>query len=1340
MLTNTKYDNTIRWREGERMHHLFEQACDDPERTNSGNDPAVITDDGEISFRELDERANRAARYLRRRGVKSGDRVGILVNKSVYTYVALLAVLKNNAAFVPLDPGFPKDRTAFICTDAEVETIVTLSIYEDCVSHIDATRILLDAEADEIAKEDASRLSPEEAGDDTDQLAYIIYTSGSTGNPKGVACEHASACNFIAVAAETYGIRSDDRMYQGMTIAFDFSFEELWVPLAAGAALVPGQPDANLLGADLHSYLVERKVTAMACVPTLLATIEDDLPELRFLLVSGEACPRDLVNRWYRPDRIFINAYGPTEAAVTATLTELHPDKAVTIGGPLATYTIVILEEGKEKEVPDGDTGEICVAGICLARGYVNLEDRTKESFIPDFLNIPNNPSGRIYRTGDLGRINEDEEIEFLGRIDTQVKVRGYRIELSEIESVFMEAPEIALAVVDTHEPAPGAVDLVAYYTLKDGFEEIDKEALVALLRSRLPAYMMPSYVEHLAEIPMLPSQKADRKKLPPPAGPRFVVQSKEMVAPRTETEATVAEALAEILSMAAVSVEDHFFEDMGANSLLMAQLSSALRERIPQANLSMREIYLNPTVTKLAKVIDSTANTASDAPPAPIEPRRPYHKASNFAYYGCGFLQLTTYILALVIGAYVFVYSYLWVIEPIDWFGIYLRTLVVAVALFLLVLFLPVALKWMLIGRWTEQEFPVWSLRYFRFWLVKLVVESSPVEALGGPLLYAFYLRLLGARIGKNVLILSDSFPVCTDLVEIGDDTYLAEDTQFTTYRAESGYIRTGSVTLGRNVFVGEGSVLDIDTAMGDGSQLGHASSLSCGQRVPAGKRYHGSPGQETDTDFNKGTPMRCTMLRMMVYFFSRPLFAVLVLLPFTVWLLHTIYVWYFGAYNQLGELRDALFPPTQTLLINIVWIVLALFFIGIPINIVSRAYTARLCNLFLKPGKTYVLYGIHYFLFMTIKSLTNSKTYNILFGDSRYAVPYLSFMGYDLSELKQTGSNFGTNQKHDVSFLCKFSRGAVASDGLAMMNAVMTNTSFRLEHVHIRENTFVGNLVHYPSDGRAGENCLLASRVMIPIDGPVRENTGLLGSPAFEIPRTVQRDRYEGSDDPAYLEQGLKRKTRRNLITIFCVLLVEALYTCIEALVVYYTVWYYLEYGMVSFIVSPILFGLFTLAYFILHAQWSLTGKRMEPSSLSIYEPYFWKVEHYWKRNEEKLLEGFGGTPYKNVISRLLGIKVGAKVFDDGSIVTEKTMCEIGDYCTLNESTSIQCHTLEEGFFKSDYVKIGNGCTVGVNAYIQYGVTMEDNSLLETNSYLMKGELLQENTVWQGNPAAPP
>ena len=218
-------------------------------------------------------------------------------------------------------------------------------------------------------------------------------------------------------------MRPGDRCYQGMTIAFDFSVEELWVPLIAGATLVPGKAGTNLVGSDLADYLFDRHVTVVACVPTLLATIERDLPELRILLVSGEACPQNLVVRWHRAGRSILNAYGPTEATVTATLTELYPDKPVTIGGPLPTYTIVILDAEKDEAVAPGALGEIGIAGIGLAQGYLNRPDLTQQKFIPDFLHIPNNPSKRIYRTGDLGRINDHDEVEFHGRIDTQVKI-----------------------------------------------------------------------------------------------------------------------------------------------------------------------------------------------------------------------------------------------------------------------------------------------------------------------------------------------------------------------------------------------------------------------------------------------------------------------------------------------------------------------------------------------------------------------------------------------------------------------------------------------------------------------------------------------------------------------------------------------------------------------------------------------------------------------------------------------------------------------------------------------------------------------------------------------------
>ena len=236
--------------------------------------------------------------------------------------------------------------------------------------------VCVDAEPGIEARDPRPLTAAERAG--IDPLAYVIYTSGSTGRPKGVAVDHGSICNFVRVAAEVYGIRAGDRMYQGMTIAFDFSVEEIWVPWIAGATLVPRPPGSALLGVDLHEYLVAQRVTAMCCVPTLLATLEDDLPALRFLLVSGEACPRDLIARWHRPGRRFLNVYGPTEATVTATWTSVDPDRAVTIGVPLPTYSTVVLDpEDPTRTLPRGAVGEIGIAGIGLAVGYVNRPDLT---------------------------------------------------------------------------------------------------------------------------------------------------------------------------------------------------------------------------------------------------------------------------------------------------------------------------------------------------------------------------------------------------------------------------------------------------------------------------------------------------------------------------------------------------------------------------------------------------------------------------------------------------------------------------------------------------------------------------------------------------------------------------------------------------------------------------------------------------------------------------------------------------------------------------------------------------------------------------------------------------
>ena len=645
VLTCQRADDRVRWTEGERLDHLFEQSC-----LRFGKNKAVVTDAFWISYRDLDNRANQVARYLIDRGVKPGDRVGLLFDKSVETYVALLAVMKANAAYVPLDPGFPTERLRFILTDAAVKTVVSMSCFESKLCDFDVQPFFLDAGKRDIDAKSSRRLAAGEVLPPVDQVCYIIYTSGTTGNPKGVVIEHPSICNFVRVAAELYGFRPGDRVYQGMTIAFDFSVEEIWVPLMAGATLVPGRPGMSLLGEELADFLEDRRVTCMACCPTLLATIERDLPRLRILLVGGEACPHNLVARWHRPGRTILNSYGPTEATVTATLKTLTPDQPVTIGQPLPTYAIVILDPVADQVVPHGEPGEIGIAGIGLAAGYLNRDELTQKKFIPDFLNLPNNPSKRIYRTGDLGRINDDGEIEYLGRIDTQVKIRGYRIELVEIESVLLEMPEVAQAVVSTFEPEPGSPELVAYYALKQGAARPSRNDVAQALRRRLPAYMVPAYLEELPFIPMSASNKADRKQLPKPTGPRFQ-SGEKLVAAKTENERLLAAALAELLNLDRVSTEDHFFDDLGANSLLMARFCARIRRHPGMSNASMRDIYLNPTIAKLAAHLGQ----ASGEEPAPAAAPEPFHVPSDLAYYGCGALQLLFFAVYGLLGLWLF-------------------------------------------------------------------------------------------------------------------------------------------------------------------------------------------------------------------------------------------------------------------------------------------------------------------------------------------------------------------------------------------------------------------------------------------------------------------------------------------------------------------------------------------------------------------------------------------------------------------------------------------------------------------------------------------------------------
>ncbi|GAB2614026.1 non-ribosomal peptide synthetase [Kocuria himachalensis] len=1333
MLVRQDVDNTVRWRSGERLEHYFEQRCDEV----PSDHPAVITEDGALTFRDLDARANQTARYFLESGLRAGDRIGVLFDKSVHGYVALLALLKIGAAYVPLDPSFPADRIAYIIDDAGIGAIVSVSAFEAKLVDFPVRRFYQDEIANQVGSRPAHRLEDhEKPSGDGDELFYIIYTSGTTGKPKGVAIEHAGICNFVKVAGELYGYQPADRCYQGMTLAFDFHVEDLWTPLVAGTTLVAGKSGGSLFGADLHAYLSAQHVTVLPCVPTLWATLEEDLPEVRIIQLSGESVPHHLVARWHRPGRQILNAYGPTECSVSSTLRVLEPERPVTIGVPLPTYTVVILDEHRPAEAVPGSIGEIGIAGPCLARGYLNREELTEQKFIPDFLRLSNNPSGRIYRTGDYGRISADGELEFHGRIDTQVKLRGYRIELGEIESVLTQNPSVAHAVVNPYETAPGTTELVAYYIRKQGAPDPVPAEVAENLRRQLPPYMVPGYMEELAFIPMTSNLKVDRKALPAPKGPRLAVSAGTHVPPRTDTENVLAEALMEIMSIEQVSITDDFFMDLGAHSLLMARFGAEIRKRMNLPFVSMREIYLHPNLEDLALRLESMVMEAPSATDGPSY-QEDFYRPSSFDYRLCGTLQVFTYVGWSFVSLWLFVTGIVWAYEALPNLAeTYLRLIVYAMAIFVLYSIIPILLKWLLIGRWQAEVIPIWSMRYFRFWFVKTSTRIAPMALAGGPI-RNLYLRLLGARIGANTVIQSRMIPVTTDLLSIGSHTIIEKDTVVQGYKARSNRIYIGAIDIGSNAFVGEAGVIDINTVMEDRAQLAFASSLHEGQRIPEGKHFHGSPAVETTADYCAIDARRCGAVRRWIYALGFLLFGfALAAVPMTLILHGAPELW-----RRIIQWENEVLAHDMHLLTHVISAtVLALIWFACltVLRLLTIGIVPRVLNLFLQEERTYVLYGFHYFIQQMISRTSNSVFSNRLFGDSSAIVYYLRWVGYRLNNVIQTGSNFGINQKHENPFMVDVGSGTMVSGGIKFVNETMSSDAFKLGTVKVGERNYLGNYLHLPSNSVVGENVLIGTKALTPIYGPVRTNIGLLGSPAFEIPRATARDLRMSQIDEPTRERLLHAKNRYNFGSAVLYLLNAWVVSMILTTGVVSAVAVYPSAGILGTYAVTGLLLLCTVLWMWVVERGVLRFGQLEPQIVPLLDSYFWFHERVWKLTTLWFIAPlFAGTPIKNMFSRMEGVHLGKMVFDDGAYFDEYTLITIGDYTNLNSHIVIQPHSLEEGVFKSGRVNVGMGCNLDCAANLHYDVTMGDLAVIGQNSFVMKGEVIESGSTWIGNPA---
>jgi len=788
--------------------------------------------------------------------------------------------------------------------------------------------------------------------------------------------------------------------------------------------------------------------------------------------------------------------------------------------------------------------------------------------------------------------------------------------------------------------------------------------------------------------------------------------------------ESKFAEVLAEVMRVDRVSVDSHFFDELGADSLVMAHFCARVRKRGNLPSVSMKDVYVHPTIRGLAAAALDLA-PASAAPPAAATLELPTPTNAR-EYMLCGALQALFYLGYSYLGVLAATEGFQWMVAGAAGVESYLRLVLFGGVAFFVVCAVPIAAKWLLIGRWKPQSIRIWSLAYVRFWIVKSLIRSNPIGYLfvGSPL-YGLYLRALGAKVGPGVLILSRRIPVCTDLLTIGARTVIRNEAIFNGYRAHAGRIEIGPVTLGRDVFVGETTVLDIETSMGDGAQLGHSSALLRGQSVPAGERWHGSPAQRTEVNYVRVPPAPCGTLRRSRYAGLALLGILFVHMPLLLGGLNLLFV-------AVSSLVRGLF--LEALVFSVV-----LFFGVVLVGLLVVGIVPRVLSLFIEPGKVYPLYGFRYTAHRAMVKLGRLEFFPLLFGDSSYIVHYLSWLGYRLRPVEQTGSNFGSEVITSNPLLTSVGSGTMVADGLNVVNDEVSSTSFRVSRAAIGPRTFIGNDVTYPAGGATGANCLLATKVMVPLDGKVREGVGLLGSPPFEVPRFVERDsRFDHLRTGEALRRGLAAKNRFSLQSIGIFLLTRWLGVFLIAVIDLAAIEFF--YGVWA---NAIMATLFTLSAVVAAVYYALVERCLEaispppPAICSIYDPDFWWVERIWKLHPFHFFHIFNGTPFKNVIWRLIGVRIGTRTFDDGVYISEPTITAVGDECVLNERSKIQCDSQEDGTYKSGPTTLGDGCTVGVGAFVHYGVTMGDGSVLAADSFLMKGEHIPPGARWGGNPA---
>jgi non-ribosomal peptide synthetase-like protein len=1207
-----------------------------------------------------------------------------------------------------------------IIDDGPIPLVVSQTSLATALGDTGARALLIDRDLDQVAAMPDAPIPADETGVRPTDICYVIYTSGSTGRPKGVVIEHGNAACFAAALPTSYGITDADRVYQGFSVAFDAAVEEVWAAFSIGGTLVVPADDVTRSPQDVASFIAHNRISYFSTVPSFLAMIRDPLPTVRLLILGGEALPAELVAR-FADGRRMLNTYGPTEATVVATLCEVRRGRPVTIGTALPGYETYVLDEHMRLVEP-GQEGELYIGGGAVARGYMNRPELTAEKFVAN----PFGSSPRLYRTHDLVRPRPDGEIEFLGRIDGQIKIRGFRVELSEIEAVLMELPGICNAAVAAFD-INGFKELAAFVVPEVASTDVDRAATVRHLRAKLPEYMLPKFLDVVDELPRMTSGKIDRKQLRQPVKLLAASTSRAIVAPRSEIERIVVEAWTEALNNPDISVTDDFFLDLGGHSLVAAQAVSAMRGKFGHEQISVRDLYSHRTVEKLASHlanVQPVPRSRSQAPPAPkISPSQAAFESvpvwERAACYVLQALSLAVYYAALGLPAAIVIFTIMSIIEEgILRIDIAIRTLIIAgFLIWPLYLGLSIGVKWLVVGRFQAGRVALWSIAYWRFWVVRLFQGLSGATFFRGTPLMNLYFRAMGAEVAPDALI-STIHCVAFDLVSIGRGASIGAETQLLGYRVEDGMLVLGPVEIGDECFVGMHCALGLDVAMEAGSRLDDLSLLADGGRMGAGEFRRGVPAEPAEVEVPEARNGENIPRR-----------------PILFGLCHLALIYVMG-YLAIFSIVPSIYLVAYALDFGILWGIAATF-AGVLLAIVIYAVEVLGIKRFFgrEKGGTFPLHSGEYLIHWTFDGLLGGLS-NILMPV--YATIYLPPL------LRLLGARIGANAEistvlHISPDLLEVGEGSFLADACVVGGKRVHNGLLEVKPNRIGARSFIGNSALVPGGVDVGDDCLIGVQSTPPTGHACTpDGTRWLGSPSFELPSTQGFTCF--SAEETYRPTPALYRTRA-VIDAMRILLPVWLTAAglIGFIALMYLAWIHLP--LWAALMSVPLAGMLLAWAAIMMAAGikdMLVG-RYEPTVKPLWSKFVWLnelVNGVYESIATPVLQPLLGTPFAVWGLRLMGCRIGRHVFVDTTLFSEFDLAQIGDYAALNHGATIQTHLFEDRIMKADRLEIAEGASVGNMAVVLYDTKMRLGSWLAPLSVLMKGETLPPLSRWYGIP----